>query len=451
MRSFRSLAPFALLCTFLVPACGNKSQDGTPTPSASSSTSGPAAEIPEAPPSPFSVVIESAKPLVLGELGAGIAVTNTSQTLLATQIGGAELSLGPMPEGLPEQGNVIRFQGKLPGSVWLSFEVPAEGKTPIKNPLFRLDTRKKSWKKWTDDWKPLLTAWSNGRVLSMSTSSGKLKIKVVEPYRDKLEADWPSPRLGDEACEKSLRLEGLVASAAGDVYGAGFCKAGGSARKYILVHWPIVTAAPAASASSGPAPAPPPAPSAEAIAAPPSASASAMPENDAPPADIADAGAPDAGEVAVPDIGVHGEVLILPDAPAQIEHRDLAPAGESDVWILAKNREGVAYFYRFDGKSIVVEEGPKPLLGEAQSIAVADDGAVWFVSTREIWKKAAAGAWEKVQPPSGHWREADPKWDFGSVWAAKGDVWIAGKHSSAKGEHHVVLRLRASKEPITMP
>lgn len=447
MRSFRSLASCALVCSLLVPACSNKSPDGSAGSSASPSASGPAPEIPEAPPSPFSVVIESAKPLVVGELGAGIAVTNTSQTLLATQIGGAEFNLGPMPEGLPEQGNVIRFQGKLPGSLWLSFETPAEGKNPAKNPLFRLDTRKKSWKKWTDDWRPLLTSWSKNRLLSMSTSSGKLKIKVVEPYRDKLEADWPSPRLGDETCEKSLRLEDLVALPAGDVFGAGFCKAGGGSRKYVLVHWPVVTAAPAASASTGPAPAPP----VSAAVAPPNASASAMPENEAPPAEIADAGVVDAGEVAQPDIGVPGEVLILPDAPAQIEHRDLVAAGETDVWVLAKNREGGAYFYRFDGKMIIAEEGPKPLLGEASSMAVADDGVVWFVSTHEIWKKAALGAWEKVQPPSGHWREAEPKWDFQSVWAAKGDVWIAGKHASAKGEHHVVLRLRASKEPITMP
>jgi len=448
MRSFRSLASVTVLSTFLVPACSNKVENGPPSPPASSSASGPGAEIPEAPPSPFSVVIESAKPLVFGELGAGVAVTNASQSLLATQIGGAEFNLGPMPEGLPEQGNVIRFQGKLPGSVWLSFETPGEGKNAAKNPLFRLDTRKKSWKKWTDDWKPLLTPWSNNRVLSMSTSSGKLKIKVVEPYRNKLEADWPSPRLGDETCEKSLRLEGLVTTAAGDVFGAGHCKAGGSGRKYILVHWPIVTAAPATSASTGPAPVPPPIASA---AAPPSASASAMPEAEVPPADIPDGGVPDAGEVAVPDVGVHGEVLVLPDAPAQIEHRDLVAAGESEVWVLAKSREGVAFFYHFDGKAIVTEEGPKPLVGEAQSIAVADDGVVWFVSTRDIWKKAATGAWEKVNPPSGHWREADPKWEFGSVWAAKGDVWIAAKHSSAKGEHHVVLRLRASKDAITMP
>lgn len=447
MRSFRPSTLCVVVCSLLVPACSNKAPDGTPNPSASSSANGPAAEIPDAPPSPFSVVIESAKPLVVGELGAGIAVTNTSQTLLATQMGGAEFNLGPMPEGLPEQGNVVKFQGKLPNSVWLSFETPAEGKNPAKTPLFRLDTRKKAWKKWTDDWKPLLAPWSKNRLLSMSTSSGKLKIKVVEPYRDKLEADWPSPRLGDETCEKSLRLEGLVSSASGDVFGAGFCKAGGTARKYVLVHWPLMTAAPATSASTGPAPEPPVA----ASVAVPNASSSAMPEGDPPPVDIPDAGVADAGEVTQPDLGVHGEVLVLPDAPAQMDHRDLVAAGETDVWILAKNREGQTYLYKFDGKAVVVEEAPKPLVGEALSVAVAEDGTVWFVSTHEIWKKAATGAWEKVQPPSGHWREADPKWDFQAVWAAKGDVWVVGKHASAKGEHHVVLRLRPNKETITMP
>jgi hypothetical protein len=447
MGSFRFIAPLALVTAFVTSACGNKTPDGTSGPSASSSANGPGAEFPEAPPSPFSVVLESAKPIVFDGLGSGIAATNASHSLLATQIGGAEINLAPMPEGLPDIGSVIRFQGKLPGSLWLSFETPAEEKASPKHPLFRLDIRKKAWKKWTDDWKPLLTPWSNNRVLSMSTSSGKLKIKVVEPYRDKLEADWPSSRLGDEACEKSLRLEGLTALPSGDVFGAGHCKTGGNARKYVLVQWPVATAAPATSASSRPAPVPP----ASVAAAPPNPSASAMPENDAPSPEIADAGAPDAGEAVAPDIGVHGVLFAITDSSARIDHRDLVAGAGNDVWILAATGDGAVLLHRFDGKSVIAEEPPKPLDGEGRAVAVSDDGVIWFVSTRAIWKRAATGAWEKVPPPSGHWREADPKWEFSKVWAAKGDVWIAGKHTSAKGEHHVVLRLRAGKETITMP
>ncbi|HRI69372.1 MAG TPA: hypothetical protein PK156_34310 [Polyangium sp.] len=451
MRSPHCFVPLTLLVASLTTACGNKSQDATPSPSASPTASGPEAEIHNAPPSPFSVVLESAKPLVFSGMTGGIVVADEQHTHVATQVAGAEITLASMFDGLPQEGKPLRFQGKLPGSVWLWFEVPAEGKNSPKNPLFRLDNRKKTWKKWTDDWKPLLASWSNNRVLSMSTSSGKLKIRVVEPHRDKPEADWPSAKLGDETCEKSIKVEGLTTWASGDVFAAGHCKASGGARKYVLVHWPVASANAAASASAGPAPTPPgPLPSASA-AVPTAAASAAAVEPDAPSPELVDAGVTDAGEAPVVDIGVHGVVHVFPDAPAQIEHRDLVTQADQSVWALANARDGAAHLYRFDGQTAVSEELPKAVDGAGRSIAAADDGTLWFVTEREIWKRAPAAQWEKVPPPTGHWREAGPKWDFSSVWSTKGDVWIAGTFTSAKGGHHVVLRLRASKDTVMMP
>lgn len=447
MRSPRCFAPVALLAAFFSIACSNKSPDSTTSPSASpSAPPSPSGDVVDAPPSPFSVLLESPKPLVVSGLAAGIAAANDARTHLATALAGGEATLGPMPDGLPADGKIVRFDGKLPNSLWLSFEVPAESKGSPKNPLFRFDTRKKTWKKWTDDWKPLLSAWSNQRVLSMSTSSGKLKIKVVEPHRDKPDADWPSAHLGDDVCEKSLKLEALTTWPVGDVFAAGHCKAGGTARKYVLLHWPAPNAAPAASASSGPVSAP--APSASAAARP---DGSAMPDQDPPSSEIVDGGVGDAGEAVVPDIGVHGEVWPIPDAPSNLSTRSLVAQADKEVWVLGQARDGAPQLYRSEGKTIVADLLPKAIEGEAKGIAVGDDGTLWFVSTHEIWKRPLSGEWEKVPPPSGHWREAGPKWEFSGVWAAKNDVWIAGKHASTKADHYVVLRLRSVKETTTMP
>lgn len=458
MRLSSPVLVTALFSAAMLPACTSKPQDETPNPAPSASESSASVEIPNAPPSPFMVVLESPKALVFSGLGAGIAVTNDARTHLATQMGAAEMIMGTMPEGLPSEGKVLRFDGKLPGSLWLSFESPAEGKASPKTPLFRLDTKKKTWKRWTDDWKPLLSPWSSNRVLSMSTSSGKLKIKVVEPHRDKPDADGPSVRIGDETCEKSLRLVGMTTLANGDVFAAGHCKAGGGSRAYVLVHWPIANAhaAPSATASAGPTPiasaVAPIAPASSASAAPNTSAVAepAPPNPESLDAGIVDGGADGGAEIA-PDIGIHGEVLTVPNAPASLEHRDMVAQGEKDVWVLAAERHGAGHLYRFDGTALGAEELPKEMDGAPRAIAAADDGVLWLVSTSEIWKRLAAGTWEKVPPPTGRWPEPAPKWEMVGAWAAKGDVWIAARHSSAKAERHVVLRLRPVKETLTMP
>jgi len=414
------LAPLAF--TLLTFGCGNSEKTPPPSPSATPSVAPPP---PQAPKSPLSVVLESHTPITFSGLANGVVVADAARTKLATAVEGGELASNSMPTGLPADGEILRFAGRLPSSVWVLFEEPKVDKNPAKNPFFRWERSKGSFKSYADDWKPLLTAWTKNRILSVSTSSGKLKVKVLEPYTDKPSPDQPSAKLDDEACAKSLRIEAISALASGEVFAAGHCNASGSGRKTVVVRWaePKGIQPPAVSAS-----------------------ASAGKTQD-PPADAADAGTSDAGAESAEPIGLPGSVFVAKDAPGSLKITGLVAQGPGDVWLLGTEEGGAAKLYRLDGGDLKAQALPN--LGvPVRAIAGASDGTLWLVSERAIWKRFPPGEWEEIPPPSGQWAEPDPRWEMFGVWAGGGDVWIAGKHTSSKAERHVVLRLREAKELV---
>jgi hypothetical protein len=395
----------------LASACGNKAQDEAPAPAPPAPAPSAVAELPEAPLSPLAVVLESKAPLAFSGIGGGVVVADADRKHMATQAAGGELVPAAMPEALPAEGRILGFAGKLPGSVWLLFEEPAAGKDAPKNPLYRLERGKGAWKRFAEDWRPHMAPWSKGRILAMSTSSGKLKVKVMEPHGGTAPAGLPSARLDDEACAKSLRVEGIAALPSGEVFAAGHC----GARRYVIVRW---------------------------AAAPPA------PES-------ADAGAPDGGDgdagAAAEETGIAGTALVVADAPAGLLHRALVLQGPSDAWALAAEKGEKAHLYRVEGASVKKADLPADLEGAPRALASASDGTLWLVTARGIWKRYPPGEWERVQPPTRQYPEPEPSWEMFDAWAADGEVWISAKHASKQAERHVLLRLRAAKEMVRWP
>ncbi|UQA56007.1 hypothetical protein [Polyangium aurulentum] len=418
-----------LFCLALAAACGNKTEDKAEGPAPSPPAPAPSATAapPEAPPSPLAVVLESRAPLVFSGVGGGVVVADAERKLFATAMAGGELSAAAMPEALPAEGRILGFAGKLPGSVWLLFEEPAAGKDAAKNPLYRLERGKGAWKRFAEDWRPHLAPWSKGRILAMSTSSGKLKAKVMEPHGDKPSADLPSARLDDEACAKSLRIEGIAALPSGEVFAAGHC----SARRYVIVRWAE--------------PAPSPAASAPVLAASAGAPATSPDDAGAPDGGDGDAGAP------VEEAGIAGTALLVADAPAGLLHRALVAQGPNDAWALAAEGGEKAHLYRVEGASVKKEALPADLEGAPRALASASDGTLWLVTARGIWKRYPPGEWERVPPPTRQYPEPDPSWEMFDAWAADGDVWISAKHASKEAERHVLLRLRGAKDIVRWP
>ncbi|MDI1436225.1 hypothetical protein [Polyangium sorediatum] len=443
----------ALLACALVPSallgCGNNTDKGpAPTPSATTTATTPAPEVPKG---PLSVVLEAKDPITFSGVAEGVVIADAGRTRMATAAVEGELVEKPMPTGLPAEGHILRFSGRLPGSVWVLFETPKIEKEPAKNPFLRLEQAKGSFKAYADDWKPHLAAWSKKRILAMSTSSGKLKVKVVDPHQDKPSPDLPSARLDDEACAKSLRIEEIAALATGEVFAAGHCRTGDSGKHHIVVRW--AEEAPSA-----------PSPKASASVAPAVASAAAAPvvneakdvELDGGAADAgtdagtdagADAGA-DAGEVEEAPVGVPGQVYVLSGVPVSMRHVALVAQGPSDVWVLGAEDNGSAHLLRLEGGVFKAQTLPK-LGAPAQSLAGAGDGTLWLVTADAIWKRYPPGEWEEVPPPAhAAVPEPDSRWEMREVWAPGSDVWIAAKHTTNKGERHVVLRARPAKDVV---
>ena len=372
--------------------------------------------MPEAPPSPLSIVLESKKPIIFSGVAGGVVLADAGRTAFATAAEGAEITSVPMPQGLPGEGNVLQFAGRIPSSIWAIFEEPKVGKDPAKNPFLRFERAKGSWKQYADDWKPHLTAWSKNRILALSTSSGKLKIKVVEPHLDKPTPDMPSPRLDDEGCAKSLKIDAISALPSGEVFAAGFCKPADGGRKAVLVRW----------AESNIAPSPTP-----------------LPVEDAGPND---AGASDAGPDGEP-LGITGQVIFVPE---WIKPAALVAQAPGDVWLLGESEKKEGKIFRLESGKIVNQPLPK-LDAPVRALAAASDGTLWLVSERAIWKRYPPGEWEEVPPPTRAFPEPEPHWEMQNVWASGSDIWIAAKHSSSKAERHVVMRLRAAKEILHWP
>ncbi|MDI3289885.1 hypothetical protein [Polyangium sp. 15x6] len=442
----------ALLACALVPSpllgCGNTDKGPAPAPSTTTTSTTPApAPAPEAPKGPLSVVLEAKDPITFSGVAEGVVLADAGRTRMATAAVGAELVERPMPSGLPAEGQILRFSGRLPGSVWLLFETPGGSgakKEPVKNPFFRLEQAKGNFKPYADDWKPHLAAWSKKRILAMSTSSGKLKVKVMDPHQDEPSPDLPSARLDDEACGKSLRIEEIAALATGEVFASGHCKTGDAARHHVVVRW-----APSIEGKAGETRAAPP-PKASASVAPVVASAAPEPatkEDAARDGGVEDAGA-DGGEVEEAPVGVPGQVFVLPDVPASMKHVALVAQGASDVWLLGAEENGNAHLLRLEGGAFKAQTLPK-LNAPARSLAGAGDGTLWLVTADAIWKRYPPGEWEEVAPPVYTFVPGlDSRWEMRDVWASGSDVWIAAKHIANKGERHVVLRARPAKAVV---
>ncbi len=416
----RFVVVFLALSSFL--GCSNKDPGPAPVASATSSST----PLPDAPPSPLSVVLESKGPITFSGLGGGVVVADEARTMLATAVFGGELSSGPMPEGLPAEGRILRFSGRLPNSMWVLFEEP--GKRP-KNPFLRLERKKGAFKQYADDWKPHLVAWSKNRILAMSTSSGKLKIKVVEPHQDKPLPEQPGPAIGDEVCAKSLKVEVIAALLTGETFASGTCKTGDFGRRHVVVRWPAQSATDKLDAGivdSGPA--------------------NAGPTD----AGIEDAGnGGDGGDAPAEPVGIPGEVFVIAGAPAAMKHLALVAWGPEDVWLLGSDDSGSS-LQRLEAGAFKAQELPK-LQGPARGFTTTSDGTLWLLSAGAIWKRAAQGAWEEVPPPNRAFPEPDPRWEMADVWAGENDVWIAAKHTSSKARRHVVLRLRPTKDIVRWP
>lgn len=431
-RMLRGCLTGAIVATgAIVSACGSDTSPPAPGPSASSA--------PEAPPSPFSVVLRSPRPVTFSELSGGVVAADSGKGRLARAPADGELSDGAMPGGLPDAtGSILRLAGR-PESLWLTYEIPGEGegkdKKQAKHPLLRLDSKKGEWKQFADDWRPLLGVWSKNRILAASTSSGKLKIKVMEPYSKKAPPDLPNPKVDDAECDKTLRVEALSPLASGAVWMAGTCKpAGATARKHVAVLWAPVDEAALAAASA----------SAKASSAP-SAAPSATATAEAAPSGVPSADA--AGEAPAEEPkGPPGKVIV---APAGAAHRGWAVLSEKEIWLLGDGEKGAgATLHHFTGDKL--EPVPLPALdGAARAISVAADGVLWLASERSVYKQEAGKEWQSVPLPNGPLGVASAPWEVFAVAAAGKDVWASAKATLPSGAAHVILRLRPSKEALT--
>lgn len=392
--------PAALLVAVVLAACGNKNE-GTPAPvtTASSMTTATSSAAPEAPASLFSVVLESRAPIVFSGLEGGVTVVDASRARLARLTDG-ELRVTPMPAGLPQgAGRVVRIAGRMPSSLWLSFEERRDDGKVEASPLFRLT--RDTWKELADNWTPVIAAWSKNRILAASTSSGKLKIKVIEPSLPKPPSDLPNVRLTDPSCDKTLVVVDLAALRSGEVAVAGVCKpdtaagAGASAKRYVVIRWP-------AAAKGG-----------------------------------------DAG--AEPDGGPPGIVDVIPGFSAAPAHQAMLLRAADDMFVAAredvKSGPPVSRLFHFDGATWSTELLPQGA-GGVRGLAAAADGTLWMATEGTIQRRAPGGSWETVAPPGAG------KWEIFDVRVTGDDVWVAARLTAAGGARDLLLRSRPAKDVV---
>lgn len=424
-----AIAPLIVITLAL--GCGNRDKrEEAPVPAPTVS----ATAVVAAPRGPFTIVLESKGEVALSAVEGGVVVAD--RTHWARAVASADLTDAPMPEGLPAgPGRVVRASGRLPHSVWLSFEKQRDDGKPGSHPLFRL--QKDGWKMLADDWKPTIAAWSKNRILAASTSSGRLKIKVIEPSLARAPDDLPSVRLADPACEKSLVVADLAALRTGEVIAAGTCKpdvgagAGASAKRYVIVRWPAASPRDAGA---------PPIDSASVDAG---GGASQALDGGATSDSALDGGALDAGPVAASDeapTGPQGVVDVVPGVSVELTHRGLYVRSAADVWAAAfepSARPPTSRLFHFDGTTWGAEPLPAGVTN-VRGLAGTPDGQLWLVTDRAIWKKPAAAPWEEVPPPT------DGTWEMLDVRASgDGDIWVAARIAGpGTPTRHVILRTR---------
>src|SRR5262245_30705127 len=114
-----------LLSVTLAAGCGgdkNKNQEASSSGAEAPSGAASAAAL-EPASSPFFVVLEAKAPIAFSALEGGVWIVDAARRQHATAAADAELDAKPMPEGLPSgPGRVVWVAGKMPRSVWLSFE-----------------------------------------------------------------------------------------------------------------------------------------------------------------------------------------------------------------------------------------------------------------------------------------------------------------------------------------
>ncbi len=424
-RLLRPPTALAMLAVAVL-ACGKK--DDGPAPPPSATTASPSATTLPPPESPLSVVLESRDRLVLSGLEGGVFVADLGHTRLARAAAGGDLAETPMPPGLPDdgEGSIVRAAGRVAGPVWLVYEKRREdGKAAHReNPLFRLG--KEGLKKYADDWKPAIVPWTKHRILAASTSSGRLKIKVIEPSLKVSPDDLPAPRLADAACDKTLVLDEVAALPSGEVFAAGNCRpdvaagAGASPERYVIIRWgggrEPTDAGPAAAR----------APAAAAVA----------------DAGDVDAGAGPGGDEAV---GPPGIVDVIPGASTRLTHGALLARSADDVWAAAWDEKGKASrLFHFDGATwgaIASPAGAAPIRGLASSA----DGALWMATAHALWRRAApsAGTWEEVPLPIRATPDAGTAWEIDAVAQDGRDVWIVAR-ATPPLPRSLLLRTRAA-------
>ncbi|MFT3772010.1 MAG: hypothetical protein QM820_41920 [Minicystis sp.] len=445
MRPIAALRISALFLAAPLAACG-KSSDQPPPPAPTTSASIAPPPAPEVPRGPFSVVLESRGPIVFSALENGVIVADAARAHLARAAATGELEDGPMPAGLPSgPGRIVRAAGRMPGSIWLSFEKQKDDGKPDTHPLFRLG--KDGFQQLADDWKPALAAWSKRRILAASTSSGRLKIKVIEPSLPRPPDDLPSVHLTDPSCEKTLAVADLAALRTGEAIAAGVCKpdtaagAGASAKRYVVIRWP--GAGPAAAAAEA---TPAAARDAGSIAVGSAAAgstgmataaiaAAAVASTTAGDAGAIDPAAPDA-----PSAGPPGIVDVLPGLSVALTHQALYMRSAGDVYVAGLEDTGkppaVSRLYHFDGTTWGADPLPAGV-AVVRGLAGTADGALWLATDHAIWRRSSpAGAWEQVSLGPGAWEIIDLR------AVGDHDIWIAARRSAEGGTRDLILRTR---------
>ncbi|EYF04933.1 Hypothetical protein CAP_3744 [Chondromyces apiculatus DSM 436] len=407
--------------------------------------------------SPFAVVLESASAITFSGVSGGVWIGHEGHARMAQAVGAGDLVEGSFPGGLPAgPGRVVRVAGRSPGALWLSFEETlAEGKGGA-TPLFRIT--RGELRKVADDWLPQIATWSKNRILSASTSSGKLKIKVLEPHQEAPPADIPGARLDDAGCARSFKLKQLGALATGEVFGAGTCTPeGAKTASYVVIRWAPPDGGGPDAGGAGP----------DAGSAGPDAGSAgdAGSPGDAGTLVAPGEAASTAGEgVPEPEVGLPGVVSVVPGSSGLASHRALHARSSTEVYTAAVDeRRGTSHLARFDGAVWSVE--PLPATAEPlRALSGTAGGTLWMVTAREVWRRSPAGGWEQVPLPvpaftggtagtaSAAGSAGEGRWEPLDVWGGGGEeVWVAARHTTGDTARHVVLRARQGATPQGAP
>lgn len=376
-------------------ASGSAAASASAKGSASPNGSGAASSEPD--PSPLAIAVTSPIPIVLSKLEGGVWISDQVGKHMAIALDGKDLEERPAPTGLPDDLKRVQYVGgRAPTTVWMSAATPPlEGKKVDTNPFYMLQSKPNAWKPITDDWQPLVVPWSKKRVLAMSTSSGKLKIKTLLPYSKTPLADQPSIKVPDAECAKSLKLAEAITVSDRFVLGVGRCKLGDAKQPtYVAIRW--------VQKEGEPTPSPPP------------ADPSAAPDTPAGPS-------PDSES----EVGVPMTLTTLTTDRSQ--HRAIAVvAGEAFVGSATESGES-RLFSVTDAAEPTPVDLPK-LEGPLLDVAATTNGDLYVVTKTALWKRAGKEWTSMVAPRGVELDHAD----------AAGDVvWISG----ARGAEGILMRL----------